>query len=106
MEKRLVKIILLFILNITFFAPSSFAKPIYVVKKSDGSILITNRTPPKGVNAIVYTGQRIDSNSFSKVISSSNNEKLLQGGGEFNWTRSSVIRYLEMTPAGQLTKEK
>ena len=78
MEKRLIKIILLFILNITFFAPSSFAKPIYVVKKSDGSILITNRTAPKGVNAVVYTGQRINSNSFSKVISSSNNEKLFR----------------------------
>ena len=40
------------------------------------------------------------------ALKDSNNEKLLQGGGEFNWTRSSVIRYLEMTPAGQLTKEK
>ena len=40
------------------------------------------------------------------ALKDSNNEKLLHGSGEFNWTRSSVMRYLEMTPASQLTKEK
>ena len=33
-------------------------------------------------------------------------EEMLRGTGEFPWTRSSVIRYLEMSPAYQLTNDK
>lgn len=50
-----ISFITIFILM--FLAPSlSFAKPIYVVTRPDGSILITSKTPPKGVNAKIYTG--------------------------------------------------
>ena len=81
MEKNIIKIILLVILNITFFVPSTFAKPIYVIKKGDGSILITNRTPPKGSKAVVYTGQRISNSQFDiNVLTNKNysNEKLFR----------------------------
>ena len=33
-------------------------------------------------------------------------EDMVRGSGEFSWTRSSVMRYLEMTPANHLTQEK
>ena len=34
------------------------ADPIYVYKQSDGSIRFTNKTPPSGVNAKVFTAKR------------------------------------------------
>jgi hypothetical protein len=33
-------------------------------------------------------------------------DKMLYGSGEFPWIRSAVMRYLDTTPASQLTKEK
>lgn len=57
MEGYLKRIVGLLLSVIVFTVPV-FAKPIYVIKKNDGSILITNRTPPKGVKAVIYNPKK------------------------------------------------
>lgn len=75
MKKNIWKFILFIILTTSSVASDAFCKPIYVIKKSDGSVLITNRTPPKGVKAIVYNGQRINITSHNVT---NNNERLFR----------------------------
>ena len=41
-----------------------------------------------------------------KALDESGSAFALSGSGEFPWTRSTVMKYLSMTPAGHLTDEK
>ncbi|MGI6680122.1 MAG: lytic transglycosylase domain-containing protein [Bdellovibrionota bacterium] len=85
MKKKIIKLIIaLFIFTVIFLVPSAFAKPIYVIRKNDGSVLITNRTPPKGTNAVVYTGQRIYNNTKSAYGNTQGTFSRVQGSNASN----------------------
>lgn len=41
-----------------------------------------------------------------EALQECNDERMLSGSGEFPWTKAAVTRYLEMTPASHLSREK
>lgn len=58
---------------------------------------------------LFYSSSKISLITNAEVLDSlreCNQDEMIHGSGEFGWTRSSVIRYLEMTPASHLSKEK
>ncbi len=75
MERYLKKIVII-LLSLFIFTVPAFSKPIYVIKKSDGSLLITNRTPPKGSKAVVYNPNSLYNRGSVGVIRSMDDAKL------------------------------
>lgn len=55
--RSILSALALTVLNL-FVLHSANASPIYVFKEADGSIRFTNKTPPPGVNARVFTATR------------------------------------------------
>lgn len=71
--------------------------------------------PENGSVGIRHTGGLFDRSKDIKLITNMEvlkalnecgDEKALSGSGEFSWMRSSVMKYLAMTPASHLTDEK